>query len=71
MGPNNLHSHLLIFPLRVIVPHSVENMSIAMVTVPHSRISISANPGARNGVLLDGSLFPLVLTSEIKLMDVD
>lgn len=46
-------------------------MSIAMVTVPHSRISISANPGARNGLLLDGSLFPLVLTSEIKLMDVD
>lgn len=71
MGPKNLQSQLLIFPLRVILPHSVESTSIAMVTGPHSRILISASPGARNGVLLDGSLFPPVLTSEIKLMDVD
>ena len=70
MGPKNLHCCLLIFPLTVILLHSVESMSIAMATVAHSGILISASPGARHGALLDRSLFPPVLTSEIKLMDV-
>lgn len=50
------------------VPHLVEGTSIAMATVPHSRILIRVSPGARNGILLDRSLFPPVLTSEIKLI---
>ena len=47
---------------------SVESMSIAMVTVPHSRILINVSPGAGLDIVLDVPLCLSVLTSGIKWM---